>query len=191
MLSDDHPYLAIYLLGSALTTVLIVAKLVLHWVLAWITSANILATNLNKLQPVAPQTSVRRRAGKWLGLFLLEAALSWINVLAIAWQILSLLLRTARDALSSAPETVQRLRFPLRRNPNLAPESVWAYLLALGIRAGDLPPDEAHLSRQLDDLCSELPHFDRKAALRQLEALEVVPPSTISGVVNAGKRELA
>ena len=178
---DDHPYVALYLLGCAMVFALTVVKLTLHWALAWITKSNVLAANLKKLQPLV-ETPFWTKVGKFFGTVALEAALSWINVAVGTWQILALLLRTVREALSSSPESVQRLRFPLKNNPDLPAESVWAYLFALSITVGTALPDEEHLTSELDDISTRLPRFDRSAALQQLEHLGVVKAAVLSAV---------
>ena len=95
-----------------------------------------------------------------------------------------MVLPVARDALSPVPQAVRQLRFPLKNNPSLPAESVWAYLYALGIRAGNVPPDEPGLAEEIDEIFSNLPDFDRAAALRQLDALDVVKPSVIAAVAS-------
>jgi hypothetical protein len=46
---DDHPYIAIYLVGCLVALVLIVAKATIFSVIDWATKANILTKNLKKL----------------------------------------------------------------------------------------------------------------------------------------------
>jgi hypothetical protein len=135
------------------------------------------------------KTSFLIRGGKFIGAVVLEAALSWINVAVLVWKIVTLLLRTARDAFSSAPESIKQLRFPLKSNPDLPAEPVWAYLVALRIRAGDVPPDETGLAEALAAVSSRLPRFDRNAALRRLDALDVVKPAVISAVVEMARQD--
>jgi hypothetical protein len=183
---DDHPYLAIYLLGCGLVPVLAVTYLLLGWILSWITKANVVAKNLRKLQPPLNKAPFWARAGKFLATWVAEVALSWISVAMQAWRFVSVLLRTTREILSSEPETVRRLRYPLKTNPDLPVESVWAYLYALNIRVGSPPPDEATLTEHLAEASTLGPAFDRVVALRQLEALDVVKPSIISAVLARG-----
>ena len=182
----DHPYLRLYLLGCALVVPFWVASLTFRWVLAWITKGNIMAANFRKLQPTA-RTPFWARTGKFIWSVVSEVSLSWVNVIVITWKFVVLLLRVAREALSSAPESIQRLRFPLKTNPDLPVESVWAYVFALSICAGALPPDEKRLEEELDDVSYQVPRFDRSVALRQLEALDVVKPSVMDAVVARGK----
>jgi hypothetical protein len=100
---DEHPYLAFYLVGCGLVVGLTLANVALHWVLGWITKGNIVTANLRKLQPSA-ETPFLVKAGKFIGTVAFEALLSWINVVVITWKMMALLLRTAREAVSSAPD---------------------------------------------------------------------------------------
>src|ERR1700690_10720 len=79
---EDHPYLSLYLLGCALVVVLTLANVTLHWCLAWVTKANIVAGNLKKLKPPV-HVSFLVKVGKFLGTIILESLLSWLNVLVI------------------------------------------------------------------------------------------------------------
>ena len=172
----NHPYLALYLLGGALAVVLTLGHVVLGYVLRWVTKGNIIAANLRKLEPPRPETTFWKEAAKFVGNVLFNATLSWIFVVFIVWIILTLVLHTARDALSSVPESIKQLRFPLKNNSDLPAESVWAHLKALEIRNGK-PLDQAGL---FVSLVKEVPpRFDRWAAVERLEALDVVKPSVL------------
>ena len=180
---DGHPYLLFYLVGCALVVVLSLVRITLHYSVIWITKTNVLERNLRKLKPDAVRHPWVGLA-KSLGIFVVEIPLSWLNVAVISWKIVAMLLSLARDALSPVPQAVRQLRFPLKNNPDLLVESVWAYLYALGIRAGNVPPDEPGLAEAINEVFLNLPDFDRAAALRQLEALDVVKPSVIAAVVS-------
>jgi hypothetical protein len=181
---DDHPYLLIYLIGCGLSLIAAFASIVLQWALSWVTKANVVAKNLRKLEPASAKTPIPVRVRKFVVTCIWQAALSWIAVVWEAWRIVLLLLRTAREALTSEPESVRRLRYPLKTNPDLPVESVWAYLCALGIRVGSPPPDEKQLAEELNRASGALPRFDRSTALRQLDALEVVKPAVTSAVLS-------
>jgi hypothetical protein len=183
---DNHPYLAIYLLGCGFVPVLAVTCVAFTWVLSWITKANVVAKNLRKLEPSQSKAPFASRAGKFLATWTAEMALSWISVAVLAWRTVSVFFRTIREIFSSVPEAVRQLRYPLKTNPDLPAESVWAYAYALNIRVGSPPPDAATLSQHLDVMSTLVPLFDRAAALRQLEALDVVKSSTIAAVVAQG-----
>jgi hypothetical protein len=179
---DDHPILEIYLLGCALVPPLALLCHITFWALAWITKGNVLAENLKKLQAPTTKAPFSSRVAKFLGTWLLEIALSWISIAVQAWRLLGLLFRTAREGLSSRPESIKLLTYPLKNDPLLAVESVWAYAYALTIRGGSPPPDEYALTRELAEILTSRPGFDRVVALRQLEALDVVKPTVIAAV---------
>jgi hypothetical protein len=119
-----------------------------------------------------------------LGAFVFQAALSWIGVLVILWQAASVLLKTLRDAMQSTPEEIKLLRFPLRNNPNLSREAVWAYIHALQVKVGEAAPDELALLRSLHNMHEQHPYFDRRAALSQLSGLKVVSDAIISSALS-------
>ncbi|GEM_PF-2028260 len=176
---DNHPFIFFYLVGCVLVVVLTVFKVIFFWTINWIIKANILNKNLRKVLPPDDVTFMEKVA-RLVGTLVVEVMLSWINVVVILWQIVVALLRTARDLLSPAPEGIKLLRFPLRNNPAMPRESVWAYLLALQVKVGEKQPNEATIVRSLNELTDYYPSFDRIAALKQLESLNVVSSDVIS-----------
>ncbi len=175
MLIDTHPYIFIYLLGSVLVVLLTLFKTALFYTVDWMIRANVLQKNMRKLlQP--DESSFGDKALKSFGLLLVEAFLSWVNVAVILWQILSALFRVARDQLQAAPEAISILRFPLRNNPDMSRETVWAYCQALGVKAGHKLPTKEELVNSLNEISRYYPTFDRVAALKHLESLNTVNP---------------
>lgn len=170
---DQHPYLFIYLLGCASVLALTAFKVVLFWFVAWVTKANVMNKNLKKLDPVKDQ-SFGQKAALFVGILAFEMALSWINVAVAIWQIAVTLLKVLRDALTSTPEAIKLLRFPLANNPNMSQEAVWAYVYALRIRAGEKTGDKEELLFSLSSFHEEHSSFDRQAALNQLNGLNVL-----------------
>ena len=179
---DEHPYLSIYLLGCALAFILTLFKVALVWIINWITKANIFYENLKKVQP--PDTdSFENKALKFIGILLAETSISWINVIVVLWQIASIVLRALREFFSSTPETIKLLRFPLHNNLDMSRESVWAYLCAIGLKAGANQPNENEILTGLNEAAGYYPSFDRVAALKQLENLNVVNGDIISSTL--------
>jgi hypothetical protein len=179
---NEHPYFFLYALGCILVIILTLLKIILFGAVDWLTKANILNKNLKKLLPPDEKT-FSDKATLFVSLWALEVALSWINVMVVLWQIITGLIRTARDVFSSAPEAIKLLRFPLRNNPNMSRESVWAYVLALQMRGGEKQPGESELLFALNELFHYYPSFDRIAALKQLERLNVMDTDVISATV--------
>jgi hypothetical protein len=174
----QHPYLFFYLLGSGLVPLLALFKVTLVWLIAWITKENILEKNLKKLLP--PDESHGDETFGTIAAFALEIALSWITVVVGLWQISVIVLKVVREAFSSTPETVKLLRFPLRNNPDMSPEAVWAYVHAIGIRSGNKQPDAKYLLYLLNNVREVHHFFNREAALNQLKSLNVVSDEAIS-----------
>jgi hypothetical protein len=177
---DEHPYLFLYLAGCVLSLILIVLGNLVAGVVGWITRANIVNKNLKKLLP--PQTFAVK-ASLLLGTIAFSVALSWINVLLVLlWQIPVSLFGILRELFSSTPETIKLLRFPLKNNPYLSREAVWAYVQALQIKLGQIQPGESALRASLDEVFGYYPTFDRAKALNKLKALSGdVPPSFTAG----------
>jgi ABC-type multidrug transport system fused ATPase/permease subunit len=189
---NEHPYLSLYFLGCVLVVILTLLKIILLWAVEWLTKANILNKNLKKLLP-PDENTFGKKTTLFVGTLALEAALSWINVVVMLWQIITALLRTVRDVFSSAPEAIKLLRFPLKNNPNMSRESVWAYLLALQMKVGEKEPSESELLLALNDLFGHYPSFDRVAALKQLERLNVMDSDAIAatlGRLSSSDREI-
>lgn len=170
---DRHPFIFFYLVGCILVVALILFKVVLFWSIDWIIKANVFNKNLRKVLPPDDMT-FGEKAADFVCILVVEALLSWINVVVVLWQIATTLLRVARDKLQPAPEGIKILRFPLRNNPNMSRESVWSYVQALSVKAGEKQPNEAELVSSLNQVAEYYPTFDRIAALKQLESLNVI-----------------
>jgi ABC-type multidrug transport system fused ATPase/permease subunit len=183
MLIDQHPYLFIYLLGCVLVVILSIFKMILFWIISWITKDNILGKNLKKVLPPDEKTFLQK-AIWFIAVFTLEAALSWINVIVVIWLIMTTVLKHLREALSSTPEAIKLLRFPLKNNPHMSREAVWAYLYALQMKVGERTPTESDILFSLNELSEHYPSLDRKAALNQLSSLNVMSTDVISSVLD-------
>ncbi|VAW64332.1 hypothetical protein MNBD_GAMMA08-1219 [hydrothermal vent metagenome] len=184
MTTDIHPYLSIYLIGCALVVFLTIFRVVFFWFIRWITKENILNKNLKKLQYL-DESTFTSKAFLFLGAIVLEAALSWVNVLVIIFQIIKMLLNVIREALTAKPEAVKALRFPLRNNPNLSREAVWAYLSALQIKVGEKQPNESDLLFFLDEVADYYPSFNKQSALNQLMDLNILSNDIVTSAIDA------
>jgi hypothetical protein len=176
----SSPYLMIYLLGCLVVLVLLPLKLVLIWVINWITKSNIVIANLKKIGPPETTKEFFVRAGIRLGVLIVEVPLSWINVVVILWQILRLILQSMREILTPVPEVIRALRFPLKNNPEMARESIWAHAVALGVHAGGGQPDVGSLVQSLREVFDNYPTFNTEKALLELEALSVASPAVLA-----------
>lgn len=172
----SHPYVYVYALGCVAVVLFMPIKAFLLWALAWITKGNVFRKNIRKLS--RPDTdSVVAKASLLVGEVALEVALSWIALLIGVCQLALVLLRVLREAVSSTPEEIKRLRFPLLNNPMLPPELVWAHTTALRIKAGAL--DCRKVARSLEEIPEQLPSFNSRTALMQLEGLNALPPDWV------------
>lgn len=181
---DEHPYLFIYLVGCVIVIILTVIKVILFGLIAWISKEHIFNKNARKLDP-PDERSFLNKAGDVLTLLFVTVLFSWINVLYIPWEIARVLLASIRELFTSRPEAIEVLRFPLRNNPHMPRESVWAYAHALQIRVGEKQPGETDLRASLDELYGYYPSFDRATALKQLKALNVVSPEVITATMDS------
>lgn len=179
---DEHPYVVLYLVGCVLAVVLMLVKLVVCGLVNWMTKTYTLSKNLKKILP-PEELNFAQRAAVLLGGLLLAVALSWINVLVLLWQIVAAVLQPLRQLLSSTPEAVKALRFPLLNNPGMSRESVWAYTEALKIKLGERQPSATGLRSELDELWGYYPSFDRAVALKELNALNVMNPEVVAAAV--------
>jgi hypothetical protein len=174
---EFNPYLIFYLFGCLLVIVLTLAKLILFTSIVWFTKANILKKNLKKIAP-PDKRNIFLKIADPLVMFLVETILSWINVLYVTWQIITGILRVLRDAFNPVPEEIKMLRFPLRNNPYLERESVWAYMIALELKSGDKQPYGNYYKEMLDELSENYPTFNRIEAIKILEGLNVLTTET-------------
>lgn len=181
----EHPAVYFYLLGCVVVVILAPLRLALLWSLAWITKGNVYARNVRKLLP-RDTDAFWKKAVAFLGMFAFDVALSWLIVIYAFVQIALILLRTIREAMSSTPEEIKLLRFPLMNNPELPPESVWAHLTALNARAGTV--EYSDIARDLVGLPESLSSFDSRTALAQLERLHAVPPEWMPDLRRCAER---
>ncbi len=176
---DGHPYLLLYLVGCVLSFILILLRGIVAGLVSWVTRQNIVNKNLRKMAP--PQT-LAGQASSVLTALVLGVALSWLNVLAVLlWEIPFGLLGILRAIFSSTPpEAINLLQFPLKNNPYMSREAVWAYTQALQSKLGQTQLSESALISSLDELRSYYRTFDRMKALEELRALNVVSPDVVS-----------
>lgn len=179
---DEHPYLAIYLIGCVFVLILMIFKMTLFWFIDWITKGDVLKKNLKKLN--RDDESFRSKVVTFVLIVVFEVVLSWINVIVATWQIITTLLKVARETLASTPEAIKVLRFPLKNNPSMSREAVWAYLQALNIKAGGQIPEAGQLLGELNQLHEWHASFDREAALNQLKVLNVLSADVISSALD-------
>ncbi len=179
----NNGWFVIYALGCICAVVVMTVNVAVAWVIGWVTHANTVNRNLKKLQP--PDTTPWVvRAGTFIGIavfaVLETALLSWISVALGVWRFIRVILELFRNLFASVPEAVRTLRFPLRTNPHLSRESVWAYVCALGTLVGQPVTQPNDLLLGFDEVVEHYPNFDSRLALRQLQSLRVIDPSVIA-----------
>ena len=158
-------FFAVYLFGAFLVIALILVKLIMFPAVDWLAHGPTIRRNLQKIS--AP---VEKRS-KWKLLFLpLEVALSWVNVVIISWQILFWFVNLLRELCTSVPPTLKELRYPLRNNPDLQPEMVWALVVAAEREVGGFWSEE-DLKEQIEEIKSYHPSFNAEIAQKCLNSL--------------------
>lgn len=175
---DQHPLLLFFLVGAFLIVSLILVKVILYTSVDCVIKASILRRNLEKIVCPPEHIVSNKKALLFLGPLLHKAALSWIKVI-ILWKIPTTLFRVVRDVVTPTPEEIKLLRFPLRNNPEMSRESVWAYVQALQVKVGQNPPDESTLLASLKELSRHYANFDSQMALKQLERLKIINPEVM------------
>ena len=151
--------------------------------LSWIIKENILNKNLKKIQP-PNEDSFGIKAFKFFVSSIVEVALSWIGVTVNVFHIMIRLLKALREILVSTPEDIRLLRFPLRNNPNLSREAVWAYLNALNVKIGADSVNAPNIVSHLNELCDYYPSTDKNEELAHLKRLNVIDESIITAALD-------
>lgn len=175
---DDHPYLSGYLLGCVIAFFLGLVVAVESYILSWLFKGNILQKNLNKIKDPATYGFKANFGLFTFGLFT-SVLMSWLGVLQYLWTIFWVPIRMLRELLSSTPEEIKALRFPLMNNPELSREAVYAYAYALGVKAGAIP-SPWQIAQELKYIEGFYPSFNPKRALETLKSLGVIEQETIS-----------
>jgi hypothetical protein len=175
---DDHPYLAFYLVGCAAAFCLAFVVQVEAYFIGWATKGNTLRKNLKKIQDPAGNNFKVTVSVFAFGL-VSGVISSWIGVLQYFWRIVWMPMSVLREALTSTPEEIKLLRFPLMNNPTLSREAVFAYAYALGVKAGSRP-DAWQIANELKEIEGYHPTFNCEIALQTLNSLNAIDPQTLS-----------
>lgn len=178
---DKHPWIVAYLVGCVFVILLMLFKYVFFACLYWLVKGNILRKNLQKVQP--PEDTFWEKVVTFSLLYGIEIALSWIGVLLGLWHFATTFLQFTREVFTSMPEEVKVLRYPLRNNPDMSREAVWAYIRALEMKAGAAQPTDYALLQSLEYLQDYYPSLDRAAALNHLNGLKVVSSDVIAAAL--------
>lgn len=149
-----------------------------RYIIGWAFKGNIFKKNLNKIKD--PSTLSFKLSSMMFAFSLITGtAMSWLGVLQYVFYIFWLPLVVIREALSPTPEEIKMLRFPLMNNPNLARESVWAYLHALDIKMGT-EPSATQMGWNLEEISGFYPSFNAEVALKTLGSLVDIDPDTLA-----------
>ena len=176
-----NEWLAIYIAGGVAGVILSLARLIVVRAYAWATKSNVVAKNLRKIDPPAAESFVTK-VGAWAVAWGLTFLLSWISVaFELFWGIPVAVLRILREMFSSTPEAIKLLRFPLRNNPAMSAEAVFAHMTALNRLAGQNTLTEPQLMLKLDEVKKRVPSFEPSVAVDQLAALRAVDEDVLLG----------
>lgn len=178
-----HDYVFIYILGCVATFTLLLFNTALMWFLRWITKANVVIKNIRKIEP-PDETTFFQKVSTFILSNLFEILLSWISVLLQIWLTISTILTTLREVFTETPEDIKTLRYPLKNNPNMPPEIVWAHVNAIQLKATGKQLDVAELADSVNDLRYDYPSFNREYAVKHLKHLDVISADTLKSVLN-------
>ncbi|HEY4964487.1 MAG TPA: hypothetical protein VIH90_07390, partial [Candidatus Saccharimonadales bacterium] len=162
--------------GSAIALCLNLFSFAFFWLIEWIVNDHVVKKNLAKLRD--PSRPFMERAAIYFLLLLVDIVLSWISVIWIILRIIYALFLIIRSLFESVPEEVKLLRFPLRNNPSMSREAVWAYATALDVRSGK-PWDGFSKRTELKELNELYPGFSCSEALNIFKGLKIVDPDTV------------
>jgi hypothetical protein len=168
----------VYLLGCFAAIVVMLANTAVFYSVGWLRKSNIVARNLKKIFP-PDRTPFATKLAKGAAFVALEIALSWIAVAAGAWKLLRFVLETMREVLSPPPEAVRKIAYPLKCNPDMSREAVWAHTLSIGALTGDSLAQPEGICEALSEVSAVYDDFDKELALRLLRGLNVVAPDVI------------
>lgn len=178
---SNHEYISLYLLGCIVAALLWCLRLTFFWCINWILRHDVLVKNSAKILPPDAETREEKDV-RLFKFFAFNFIFSWFAAVEFLWSMVIEPLRILRDQVQPAPECIKELRFPLRNNPDMPRESVWAYLAALHVRAGNLPLAAKGLADSLFQIEFYYPSFNKIAALDQLERLDVIQKEVLSSV---------
>ncbi len=183
MWTHVKPYFYFYLAGCICYALLLPVKMIILYFLRWITKDNILIKNIKKINPPDEKHTFKTRLIVY-GMFIaVDVTLSWINVAIVLWQIGVELFSILRHVFTSVPEEVKTLRFPLKNNPYIPRESVWAHMTALNVKLGEPIPIASTLILSLNEVHGYYQSFDRISALKQLDGLHIISSEIISNAL--------
>lgn len=176
-------WLIYYFVGCFAVVLLQIGSFTFFATLDWFLKGSVFRKNLKKLDPPEEKKSFWSKALIVFGMLLFDVALSWIGVLLQLWNIGTRLLGMVRDIFASVPEELKVLRYPLRNNPEMSREAVWAYLRAAEAKFGGVQASEHTLLYSIQAVREHYPYFDRVAALNQLKTLNAVSPDAIAAAL--------
>jgi hypothetical protein len=161
----------LYLLGSLLVLALTLSKVALGWLTEQLLGIGYHWFNCQKIgffrSRITGHLSDKPDSYSVIALVIgFEMLLSWINVPVCIWQLFTQLVSTAAELMKRAPEDLNKYRYPLRENPSLSPEEVWAHLVAVAVAGGKLTIRSETLVQELHEIS------DRGIKINKLQALE-------------------
>jgi len=183
MWTHVKPYLYIYLAGCICYALLLPIKLLIFYFIYWISKDNILVKNVKKINPPDKKYTFMDRLIVFGMMIAFDFTLSWINVAVILWQIAVELFTVLRNIITTVPEEIKSLRFPLKNNPDMSRELVWAHMTALKVKLGELVPNDSTLILTLNEVHGYYQSFDRISALKQLDSLHIINSEIISNAL--------
>lgn len=177
--------LVIYIVGCFYSALLAFGSLLLDVIIHWVAGSGYFWANLKKIglyrginDAFAPQPVSWRLRALWISI---EVGLSWVALPFSCWAILATAVKVVRSIFRPDPPRIVEIRLPLRSNPSLSAEAVWARVFAIAILAmGDFPK-EAEVLKEIE-LQKERVSLDPTLAVDHLIHLNVLPEATASAL---------
>lgn len=168
----------LYILGATLAFCYIVFNKAVDWLYSKITGLDVFRENLKKLEmhydfftgEMKEYPVTNKEATK---LILLEMSLSWISVIIQIWKTFKFFIQAIKEQLTVSP-ALKELYYPLRNNPYLEKEIVWARLISSSVITTGRQLSLEEVYRGIEIYESRLINFNRDKALKYLLDLEVV-----------------
>lgn len=175
--------LFVYLFGCFIAFLIQITTRTIINFIYFITKENILIKNIKKISEPDNRTKVKK-FGEWALAFLLSVLASWINVIGASIHFIVFIFRFIREIIQTTPQTIKELRWPLRNNPDLSREHVWAYLVALSVKGGSTELNADLIIKEIFNITNYYEDFEKKRAVKILSTLIVINENILNEVEN-------
>lgn len=167
-------YFYIYLAGSIIAVLLIVIRLIIHSVLAFISNEHIFIKNISKIGLYKSffTGEIQTRSSSYLAItvaIVIDTVLSWVSVFLLTWSLIIMLASNAKMMFNKPPSKIAEVIYPLKHSLLLSPEAIWARCVVI-IFFWEQPSLDS-IYEELSLVENRVPDFNRKKALELLRDL--------------------